>query len=113
MDSFKSYLFREAYKKIQKLGDRLARIEPLIDWEAFRSIIQGLYDNKGPQGGRPMYRRKGLITDPFSMDLTLTSLNSTLPCLVSRVLLAVPALLNFLSPPRLYLGPHSSWMSSS
>ena len=53
MNSFRSYLFREAYKKIHKLGDKLARIEPLIDWEAFRPIVQGLYDNKGPKGGRP------------------------------------------------------------
>jgi len=53
MDSFSSYIFRNAYKKIHKLGDRLARIEPLIDWEAFRPIIKGLYDNQGPKGGRP------------------------------------------------------------
>jgi IS5 family transposase len=53
MDSFNSYLFQKAYKKIHKLGDKLARIEPLIDWEAFRPIIRGLYDNKGPKGGRP------------------------------------------------------------
>jgi len=53
MESFSSYLFRKAYKKIHKLGDRLAKIEPLIDWEAFTPIIQPLYDNQGPQGGRP------------------------------------------------------------
>ncbi len=53
MDSFSSYIFRKAYQKIQKLGDRLAEIEPLIEWEAFRPIIQGLYDNQGPKGGRP------------------------------------------------------------
>ena len=53
MDSFNSYLFRKAYKKIHKLGDKLARIEPLIDWEAFRPIIHPLYDNKTPKGGRP------------------------------------------------------------
>jgi IS5 family transposase len=53
MDSFKSYLFRQAYKDVEKLGDRLAEVEPLIDWEAFRPIIAGLYDNDGPQGGRP------------------------------------------------------------
>ncbi len=53
MDSFNSYIFRKAYQKIQKLGDRLAEIEPLIDWEAFTPIIQPLYDNQGPQGGRP------------------------------------------------------------
>ena len=53
MESFSSYLFRKTYKKIHKLGDRLAKIEPLIDWEAFTPIIQPLYDNQGPQGGRP------------------------------------------------------------
>jgi len=53
MESFTSYLFRKAYKKIHKLGDKLAKIEPLIDWEAFTPIIQPLYDNQGPQGGRP------------------------------------------------------------
>jgi IS5 family transposase len=53
MDSFSSYIFRKAYQKIHKLGDRLAEIEPLIDWEAFRPIIQPLYDNRGPKGGRP------------------------------------------------------------
>jgi IS5 family transposase len=53
MDSFKSYLFRQAYKEVERLGDRLAEVEPLIDWERFRPILQGLFDNQGPQGGRP------------------------------------------------------------
>jgi IS5 family transposase len=53
MDSFTSFTLRKLYRKIHKLGDRLAKIEPLIDWEAFRSILQSLYDNQGPQGGRP------------------------------------------------------------
>ncbi len=53
MDSFSSYIFRKAYQKIQKLGDRLAKIESLINWEAFTPIIQPLYDNQGPKGGRP------------------------------------------------------------
>lgn len=53
MDSFKSYLFRQAYKDIERLGDRLAEVEPRINWEAFHPIIQDLYDNQGPQGGRP------------------------------------------------------------
>ena len=46
-------MLRKAYERIQKLGDKLAKIEPLIDWEAFRPIIAGLYHNQGPQGGRP------------------------------------------------------------
>jgi len=53
MNTFKAYMLRKAYERIQKLGDKLAEIEPLIDWEAFRPIIAGLYNNKGPQGGRP------------------------------------------------------------
>ena len=53
MDSLKAFFLREVYQETQKLGDKLARIEPLIDWEAFRPILRGLYDNQGPQGGRP------------------------------------------------------------
>jgi IS5 family transposase len=53
MDTFKAYMLRKAYQKIQKLGDRLAKIEPLIDWEAFRPIITPMYHNKTPRGGRP------------------------------------------------------------
>ena len=53
MDSFKSYLLRQAYKEVERLGDRLAEAEPLIDWEAFRPTLAGIYMNDGPQGGRP------------------------------------------------------------
>jgi len=53
MSSFKAYLLREIYKKTQKLGDKLYEIEPLIDWTAFTSIIQSLYTNQTPRGGRP------------------------------------------------------------
>jgi IS5 family transposase len=53
MNTFKAYMLKKAYERYQKLGDRLAKIEPLIDWEAFTPIITGLYQNQGPQGGRP------------------------------------------------------------
>jgi len=53
MSSFKAYIFREAYKEIQKHGDKLAETEPLIDWNKFRPIIQPIYTNQGPSGGRP------------------------------------------------------------
>ena len=53
MDTFKAYMLRKAYQRIQKLGDKLAKIEPLIDWEAFRPIIAGLFDNRSERGGRP------------------------------------------------------------
>ena len=53
MDPFRSILFREDNEKINTLVDRLAQIESLIDWEAFRPIAQSLYDNKTPKGGKP------------------------------------------------------------
>jgi transposase, IS5 family len=60
MDSFRSYMLRKAYQNVKKNGDRLAEVDPLIDWNRFRPIIQPLYDNQGPMGGRPN-------TDPVIM----------------------------------------------
>jgi len=53
MDSFKAFILRMAYERYEKLGDRLAEVEFLIDWEAFRPIIASLYHNNGLRGGRP------------------------------------------------------------
>ena len=53
MDSFESYFLRKASENVRKNGDRLAIVDGLIDWEAFRPIIRGLYDNQSPKGGRP------------------------------------------------------------
>jgi IS5 family transposase len=44
---------KEAYKRVRRLGDKLAEIESLIDWEAFRPIVGKLYENKSERGGRP------------------------------------------------------------
>jgi IS5 family transposase len=52
MDSFRSYMLRKAYQNVKKNGDRLAEVDPLIDWNRFRPLIQPLYDNQGPMGGR-------------------------------------------------------------
>jgi IS5 family transposase len=60
MSSLEAYFFHQQYKKILKLGDRLAEVDPLIDWEAFKPVIQPIYDNQGPMGGRPN-------TDPVIM----------------------------------------------
>ena len=60
MDSFRSYMLRKAYQNVKKNGDRLAEVDPLIDWTAFKPIIQPIYDNRGPMGGRPN-------TDPVIM----------------------------------------------
>jgi len=46
-------MLKEAYENVRKNGDRLAEVEALIDWEAFRPIIAGLYHNKTLWGGRP------------------------------------------------------------
>ena len=53
MSSLAAYFFHQQYKKILKLGDKLAEVEPLIDWDAFRPVIQPIFDNQGPMGGRP------------------------------------------------------------
>ncbi len=53
MDSFSSYIFRKAYQKIHKLGDKLAEAEKRLDWEAFRPIITPIYHNQTTRGGRP------------------------------------------------------------
>ena len=53
MDSFRTFFLRKAYRNVEKNGDRLAQVEGLLDWEAFRPTASGLYDNKGPKGGRP------------------------------------------------------------
>jgi IS5 family transposase len=53
MQSLIHYAINEEYAKVERLGDRLADIEPLIDWEAFRSIIADMFDNRSEKGGRP------------------------------------------------------------
>ena len=60
MDSFRSYMLRKAYQNVAKNGDKLADVEPLIDWNAFTPIIQPMYSNQSPMGGRPN-------TDPVIM----------------------------------------------
>ncbi len=51
MASFIDFAFREEYERVKRLGDRLSEIEKLIDWEAFRPIVGGMYDNKTEKGG--------------------------------------------------------------
>jgi IS5 family transposase len=40
------------YTRVEELGDKLAEIDPLIDWEVFRPIIREMYDNHTEHGGR-------------------------------------------------------------
>ena len=53
MKSFNQYFLDKEYERVEKLGDKLAEIDPLIDWEAFRHIIHDMYDNRSGRGGRP------------------------------------------------------------
>jgi IS5 family transposase len=43
----------EAYKRVERLGDRLVEIGAMIDWDAFRPIVGDMFDNRGERGGRP------------------------------------------------------------
>lgn len=54
MKSFDDYLMNKKYERVKRLGDKLAEVEPLIDWEFFRPIIREMYDNKSERGGRPI-----------------------------------------------------------
>ena len=60
LDSFHTYVLRTLYTKTSRNGDRLAEAEKKLDWEAFRPIIQPMYTNDTPRGGRPN-------TDPVVM----------------------------------------------
>ena len=53
MDSLTDFSLNEEYKRIQKLGDRLAELSSLIDWEAFRPILGQMFTNNTDRGGRP------------------------------------------------------------
>ena len=44
MMSFDNYFMSLQYARVQELGDKLAEIDPLIDWEVFRPIVSGMYD---------------------------------------------------------------------
>jgi IS5 family transposase len=44
---------KEAYKRVEQLGDRLAEIKSLMDWDAFRPIVGDMFDNRSARGGRP------------------------------------------------------------
>ena len=53
MESFEKYLLQQEYRKLAKLGDRLAKADTLVDWERFRPIVKDFYMNDIEKGGRP------------------------------------------------------------
>ncbi len=50
MKSFENYFMNKQYARVEELGDKLAEINPLIDWERFRIIVRGMYDNHSERG---------------------------------------------------------------
>ncbi len=48
-----NYGLKEKYDEFSKFGDRLAEMEKLVDWEAFRPMLVDLYKNNTELGGRP------------------------------------------------------------
>ena len=52
MSNIVDYGLREAYKSMKSM-DKLAQIDPMIDWESLRPIIKDLYRNDTRKGGRP------------------------------------------------------------
>lgn len=53
MKSFDDYLLDKEYSRVERLGDKLGEVEPLIDWEVFRPIVREMYNNRTERGGRP------------------------------------------------------------
>jgi len=53
MKSLIDYSLNEEYEKVKRLGDRLAEVDSLIDWGAFRPTVAGMYRDNREKGGRP------------------------------------------------------------
>ena len=53
MTDFISYGLHQAYERVKRLGDKLDDLNKMIKWERFRPIVKGMFNNQGPQGGRP------------------------------------------------------------
>ena len=52
MSNIIEYGLREAYNSMKSM-DKLAQIDPMIDWESLRPTVKDLYRNDTDKGGRP------------------------------------------------------------
>ena len=52
MSNIVDYGLREAYSSMKGM-DKLAQIDPMIDWESLRPFVKKLYRNDTDRGGRP------------------------------------------------------------
>jgi IS5 family transposase len=50
-----SFGIQLACRRLNELGDTLSGLKSLIDWETFRPIVEGIYDNRTEKGGHPNY----------------------------------------------------------
>jgi IS5 family transposase len=57
MKKFVEFDLNEAYTRVERLGDRLAEIESMVDWEAFRPIVGDMFDNRSERTRRQIERR--------------------------------------------------------
>jgi IS5 family transposase len=55
MNSFLSFGLNLACDRLDKIDDPLSEVNVLINWESFRYIAEGLYDNKTERGGHPNF----------------------------------------------------------
>jgi hypothetical protein len=55
MDSLITFALQKKYESIEKLGDPLADIGTLFNWERFRPLLGDMYNNKSEEGGRPNF----------------------------------------------------------
>jgi len=55
MNSFISFGLNLACDRLVKFEDPLSEVNALIDWESFRHIVEGLFDNKTERGGHPNF----------------------------------------------------------
>jgi IS5 family transposase len=53
MRTLTDFAISQIYERLRELGDKLVDTGNSIDWDGFRPMLEGLYDNKTERGGRP------------------------------------------------------------
>jgi IS5 family transposase len=53
MKNLTDFAISQEYERIKELGDKLVEVGNRVNWEAFRPIVEPLFNNKSEKGGRP------------------------------------------------------------
>jgi IS5 family transposase len=53
MKTLTNFALKEEYERLQSVEDKLVEIDSLIDWRAFRTILESMYFNETALGSRP------------------------------------------------------------